>query len=547
MKSTHRRKIYRLKYISIDEIVKSYLHNQRTGTFNGIKLDSIPSVNTNDPQPIIINQGDDSKKTISILSDKFIYLIHLLRNRQIANGGGYVSINASVLELILGKDYKRMIDTIIKMNVLDCDSYYMIGSKSYGYRFFDNIEFTYTLESDSYLSKYADKATKLFEAEKSTQEKAFRKILNNNLLYDRYNQSLKLLKLTYSKECEQYLSLHTYINYLSEGYHYHIFHSYLNDIPSITSIDRNNRIYSIATQTPRVIKPFLNIKFSCDIHNSHPLLFNNILYDYYNVPLSLRKSLSILFDTLDIPPHNVRRNIRKILINSGIQKCKIADIPNDVLAYIYITSIGKFWDIVIPTDTIDKLLLRGDIKVLMFAEVFYSKKLTTRGQKYAKLFKQQFPNVYKVVRKQKESDRTKLANDMMKLESKLFHEILMKLYNKRYKVVSIHDAIVVLDTKANDSCTVEVVTRIITNVYLSYGLHPDVSADFYGKEYVDYILNNEVKANQLISGYMQNLIEQCDNGDEGAIELNGQLERCEVELIPNADYTEVLLHPLKIR
>lgn len=542
-----RKKIYRLKSISVDEIIKSYLNYHHTGTFNGVKLEFIPSVISTDPQPNVINQTDNSKKTVGILNDKFIYLIHLIRNRQIANGGGYVSINATVLEVILGKDYKRMVDTLINMDILLCDQYYMIGCKSYGYRFNDSIEFTYTLEHERYLYKYFNKATKILEKDRTKQENVSRKILDNNLLYDRYNQSLKLLKLTYHNECKQYLSLHNYINNLSKDYHYHIYDTYLNNIPYITSIDNNKRIYSIATQTPRVIKPFLNIKYSCDIHNSHPLLFNNILYDYYNISLSLRKDISSILSTLIIPPHNVRRNIRTTLIHSGVRRDDIASVPADVLAYIYITSIGKFWDLVVPTDNTDQLLLRGDIKVLMFAEVFYSKKLTTRGQKYAKLFKQQFPNVYKVVRKQKESDRTKLANDMMKLESKLFHEILMKLYNKRYKVVSIHDAIVVLDTKANDSCTVEIVKRIITEVYSSYGLHPDVSTDYYGKEYADYVLANEVKANRLITEYKEKLLEQYYNGDEDAIDIKGRLERCEIEILPNSDYTKVILHPLKTR
>jgi len=32
------------------------------------------------------------------------------------------------------------------------------------------------------------------------------------------------------------------------------------------------------------------------------------------------------------------------LVNSGIEKEKIANIPNDILEYIYNTSKGIFWD-----------------------------------------------------------------------------------------------------------------------------------------------------------------------------------------------------------
>ena len=547
MKSAKKqKKIYRLKDISIEEIVTSYLNHHTKGTFGGIKLSAIPSVIASEPQPEIINKGETSRKYRGVLEEKFTYLIHLIRNRQVSNGGGFVQFHSVVLESIFGKDYKRMIDTLLNMDILMCDNYYFIGKKSYSFRFNNTVSFTYTMESCGYLSKYSDKASKILGQYSTEAQKEAKATLGNNILFERYNQSLKLLKLAYINECRQYLSLHHFINNLSEDYHYHILDSYLNDCPTITSIDKNNRIYSIATSTPRIIKPFLNIKFSCDIHNSHPLLFNKILFDHYDISLSLRKSISSSFKSLIIEPHNVRRFIRKSLINNHISKEDIADIPTDVLAYMYITSIGRFWDVVItPTDT--SQLLRSDIKVLMFAEVFYSKKLTTRGQKYAKLFKAQFPNVYKVVRKQKESDRTRLANDMMRLESKLFHQILMKLYNKRYRVVSIHDAVIVLDVKANDSCNAETVNEVIRKVYADEGLSPDVSVDNYGKEYVDSLLINEEKANRLITDFMTDLQNHCIRGDEEAINIKQQLDCCEVEPLPNADYTRVILHPLHFR
>lgn len=544
MKSTlKRKKIYRLKNVSIDDIVNKYLQLQHTGKFQAPDLEFMPMVGVNVPQPKIFIHKDNTRKSISLLHDKFTYLIHLIRNRQIVNGGDFAPFHSAVLESIFGKDYNRMLKTLMKMDLLQCDSFYSVGSKCLGYRFANDTEFTYTLEPTVYLAKYSSKAQTLLD-KSSESEKEAKEILDNNLLYDRYNQSLKLLKLAYPKECEVYLSKRKFLTSLSKDYHYYIYDTYQNSTLSITSVDKNKRIYSIATSTPRVIKPFLNIKFSCDIHNSHPLLFNSILFDYYNISLSIRKSLSSLFNIISLPSHNVRRNIRKELIHSGIKSEQIANIPNDVLAYLYITSIGKFWDLIIPYENEDKTLLRTDIKILMFAEVFYSKKLTTRGQKYAKIFKAQFPNVYKVVRQQKESDRTKLANDMMRLESQLFHQILMKLYNKRYKVVSIHDAIVVLDVKSNESCSVEVVKDIIEYVYSAYGLHPDVSVDYYGKEYVDKILTNEDKTNKLIESFNLELMELCESGDEKALNLKDQLENCKIELLPNNDYTAVVLHPV---
>lgn len=104
---------------------------------------------------------------------------------------------------------------------------------------------------------------------------------------------------------------------------------------------------------------------------------------------------------------------------------------------------GAFWDDFIDLDEF-KRLLRSDIKVTLFREVFYSKTLTTKGKDFAKVFKKKYPSIYKLIKENKKNDRTYLANEMMKIESSLFRNILAKLYAKRFKVLTIHDAIVIL-------------------------------------------------------------------------------------------------------
>lgn len=539
--SIKQKKIYRLKNISIEEVVKSFQSFNAEGKLIRCELESIPLVGINMPAPQISYKKDSTNKYTSILTDKFAFLIHLIRSRQIANGGGFAPFHSVALEKILGKDYSKMLHLLYKLHLLQCDDYFQIGKKSFGFRFDDEVEFTFTYENANYLSRYFNKANKIFQSYKERTEHENRKELGNDSFYNKYNSSLSMLKLTHTDEGYKFLSLHKFINEHSRNYYYHILGSYTSYKPYITSIDKNKRIYSLATSTPRILKPFLNIKFSCDIHNSHPLLFNNILYDYYIIPLPLRLRLSTLFNNLNISPYNVSRFIRKILILNNIGKDEIANIPNDVLAYLYITSIGRFWDCVIPDDCADGLLLRSDIKVLMFAEVFYSKKLTTRGQKYAKIFKKQYPNVYKVVRKQKQEDRTQLANDMMRLESELFHKILAKLFSKRFKVISIHDAIVVLDVKANTKCTADTVKTVIRDVYNESGLCPDISVDTYD---VAATLENETKANELIQSFLNKIENGVANNDEECIDIKTQLEHSQIELLPNSDYTDVILHPL---
>ena len=170
----------------------------------------------------------------------------------------------------------------------------------------------------------------------------------------------------------------------------------------------------------------------------------------------------------------------------------------------YNTSKGIFWDGFTELDEFKKLL-RSDIKVTLFREVFYSKTLTTKGKDFAKVFKKKYPSVYKLVKESKREDRTFLANKMMRIESDIFRSILTKLYVKRFKVLTIHDAIVVLDTKANDQCTPELIRSIIEKEYLRIGLFPNISVDYYSTEHVARELQQEEQdmkeINQLIDSF----------------------------------------------
>ena len=64
---------------------------------------------------------------------------------------------------------------------------------------------------------------------------------------------------------------------------------------------------------------------------------------------------------------------------------------------------------------------------------------------------------------------------LMKLESKIFTQILTKLFNKRICCFGIHDAVAVINSKFS----VEDIKAIMLNVYSDYGLIPTLSVDYY--------------------------------------------------------------------
>ena len=546
-KSLYTKRIWGLKDYSIDDIVSNYVKAENTyGLYSKSAPVIMPKIQLpNAPMPVC-DEPKEEKKTIvkreKHLAKKYEFLIHTIIKRVLNNDKGMAYLHSPILQNVFGKDYKKMLDNLFKMSILYSDGYYSLDEKAYGYYFAPNIRFTYTLHPSTYLSDYDEKLNKCLLPYQTKEEQDNKQRLENDYLYSRYNDSLKYLKLQHVDEAVDFVTSHIFPSDKSNDYYVRVIDKYMDGDFRITSIDDNKRIYSIATSTPRLLKPFLNIRYSLDIHNSHPLLFNSILMSYYDISTSLMDRIYPIYEQIymsNVESHNVRRFLRKTLITNNIEEGSIKSIPIDVLYYMYLTSMGLFWDVTIPKEMVDeKNLLRSDIKVLMFREVFYSKKLTARGKEYAKIFAKEFPNVYKVVRESKKDNRTKLANDMMKLESELFGKILSELYSKKFKVISIHDAIVVLDVKQNEKCTEEIVKEVMTDVYRRYGLYPNISVDYFGKECMENLMKKNMLLKELITDYISQLKELVENGDEDAVATLKKIE--------NGDYDFYLDRECKI-
>ena len=533
------KRIYRLEGVNIDDIVQRHIELQKAGLFTRRNSRTINRINyTNDPA---------TDKTKSLLYQKYTYLIHMIINRIFESHQSHATLNAAVLQTVLGKDYKNMLTTLRLMDIVFCDNIYHPNEKSYGYWVNPAYRITFTLEPLHYLHIYSDKLHSILDELNKERQAQLRKIVNDDKFFVNYNNALSRLKISYLDDIKDYAANSVFRNNNSKAYFQHIVYKYQEGGHHITSIDKNGRLYSILTSTPRSLKYFLNIKFSADIHNSHPLLFNSILFHHYHLSSSTINHLNLIFSEWRVLyTHYDRRNIRNQLINSGIEKDKIANIPADVLHYIYLTSTGKFWDCVLSKELCEtEGLLRGDVKVYMFAEVFYSKTLTTYGKRFAKVFKEQFPSVYKVVRMEKRADRTKLANDMMRLESLLFREILNALYRKRFSVLSIHDAVIVLDTKGNAKCTEEVVKKVIHQVYLTHGLCPDVSIDKYGEEAERKFMISDQEYRENVKAYISDLIAQQEAGNTEVNEILDEMEKGNYEIVYTATGDDLFLHKTK--
>ena len=499
--------IYTFKDISIDaimekhiELLKNQNQPQRTITnFDKVTCDSsfVAKIETvegaNKPLP---------KK--QILYKKYAFFIHRLIQRCKSNReGNFTRFNSQILQTVLGHVYIDMLKTLETLGIIKVSSSYIPSIQARLIELNPNLSTVSEMKYSSYIEEYSDKMQQELKKYEQIHKLKIKSEMGDKL-YDNFTKSLKILKLSHREEAEDYRNRHHFITPKSKEYFTYILNEYNKGNFNILSVDSNLRIYSILTQSPRIFKNFLNIRFSIDIHNSHPLLFNKLIIERYNINDNILHILYNNLSNIDNSYYSVGKQVYKLLINNEIKKEEIANVPNDIWEYIYKTSKGIFWDDFTELDEFKKLL-RSDIKVTLFREVFYSKTLTTKGKYFAKVFKKKYPSVYKLVKESKRDDRTFLANQMMRIESDIFRSILTKLYAKRFKVLTIHDAIVVLDTKANDQCTPELIHSIIEKEYLRINLCPNVSVDYYSTENVIKELRQEEQdmkeINELIDSF----------------------------------------------
>ena len=503
---------------------------------------------------------DETKKDKRVAKDdvlikKYEFFLHNLIKRQISSDNGIAYLNSKVLEKVFGKDYLLIKRTLVSMGVIGSTGFYDIDTTSYGY--FLTYDYQNRIKTERKSIFYpSQKMVENLNKELKQKDEKVSKIAQENLtddFYDIYVKSLNKLKLSYPQQAQKFIDIHFSQNNYSKQYYEYILEEYNNSkfyikVPNL----QDNRIYHILTSTPRNLKYFLNIKYTVDIHNSHPLLFSKFLMDKYNIPLSYRKSL--LSSLLEINPYinvyNVRRKLYNLLKQNNIDYLEILDIPLDVLRYLYLVCSGKFWNVVIPqlkeenaTNTYNKI--RQDVKIIMFAQVFYGKSLTSRGKKYAKIFEQQFSNVYSVVlsfkRGLERDKRTVLTHKLMSLESQLFREALKRLFEKGYKVVSIHDAIVVLNVIENDNLTPEIVKEVLCDVYSEVGLVPDCSTDFYGEEEMENFIEKEKFLREKGDEYLAEL-RQLAEDDKDIKALVEDYDNGKSEIILTPDGNDVMLH-----
>ena len=451
----------------------------------------------------IPKEGRKKKKNNwNILLPKYKFLCHniIARCSGIKSGA---SFNASILEKVLGEYYSVMLFTLAQCQYIGIGTY-KVGEKSR----------TIWLRNLS-IGKETTTNKKIISYNKKMKElvKDLYKPLSKDL-FTPYSKALKTLTLN-QKEAkkatnEKFSSFLNKEGNLTEKEYKEQEKEYTWRISRIDTFeyiapkqDENGRIYHYLTNFPKDLLPYTSIKYELDASNCHPMLLCLFLIYIYNISSIKINNKYYNLNSSTIYIHYLMNFLHKAFTVSELgelEKNMGNSVPEDVEKYIHRTFSGTFWD-----DYVYRFpnVKRGEVKQIMFAEVFYSydnviyvrdENVKDRfkvkyAKKYARAFKEDYPNVWKLIGRFKMIGKKRLGENpddeknsffpclMMRLEATIFREILRRCYDRGYSnIVNIHDAICVIknDTLNYSSGDIK---NIMLEVFQEYGLYPNIKLE----------------------------------------------------------------------
>lgn len=425
-------------------------------------------------------------KSFDRIVEKCIYLQDAIIRRNNANESNYFSLNSTILQSVLGHDYKRMLQVLFDMHCIRVGKDYCEGKHSKNFALCVT-DFEKITSTNRTIKDYKEKTKAEFDKMKALTLKEVSSRYGDSFT-DNYLKSLRKVHIKDEVGFNDYISNKIKENLQSSPYYDYVRKSLNDREKTIDKIDASGRVYHCLTNLERELKGYLNIDFTLDCRNSHPLLFNYFLFYFYGVPPSVAYNIttSLLSLPVDESIHNVGQYFNNYLQNNHLRIVPFAD---DELYYIYLTSRGELWNDIAAKHP---EMTRDEVKVKMFQEVFYSNtEYAYEWKEYAVEFQKQFPTIYNRIGCWKSAKRmpfvkrymddhhlsvdrtsTSLSIAMMNLEAQIFTKILQRLYKRRWNAVHIHDCIVIPEDGNQNHPTREQVQSIMEEVYKEYGLCP---------------------------------------------------------------------------
>lgn len=404
---------------------------------------------------------------------RFIYILGLIssipaRNKDSITETGYVSINSKLIRNFF-KDYLSYLDYLILTGVLETKGQYIQGKQSKGYRFTERYANALLVRYD--YPAFIQNTDNVASIQEEIYNKKTGNFVHNPILdfpYLSYWYSTKGLQI--DEEAALTCAYQMMQDKISKGIQsWDInrdksrnnlikrknpltqYHAALYNINSIAigdykvSIDSNvHRLHSVITNLQKDYRRFLSYNgqklVNVDICNSQPYL------------LCLLLNPSFWDKTSDIPlnigmlSHNIQGMVQEEHLSEiykyvlSLSACHDTALEN----YIKTASQGKVYEYM--QEVINKRenvnLKRDDIKTMILTTLFSKNRFMPTYKKY---FKQNFPQIYELIRLVKKENHETLACILQNIESEIIlHRCCCQIWNisnHQVPVFTIHDSI----------------------------------------------------------------------------------------------------------
>ena len=423
---------------------------------------------------------------------RFIYILGLIssipaRNKDSITETGYVSINSKLIRNFF-KDYLSYLDYLILTGVLETKGQYIQGKQSKGYRFTERYANAPLVRYD--YPAFIQNTDNVASIQEEIYNKKTGNFVHNPILdfpYLSYWYSTKGLQI--DEEAALTCAYQMMQDKISKGIQsWDInrdksrnnlikrknpltqYHAALYNINSIAigdykvSIDSNvHRLHSVITNLQKDYRRFLSYNgqklVNVDICNSQPYL------------LCLLLNPSFWDKTSDIPlnigmlSHNIQGMVQEEHLSEiykyvlSLSACHDTALEN----YIKTASQGKVYEYM--QEVINKRenvnLKRDDIKTMILTTLFSKNRFMPTYKKY---FKQNFPQIYELIRLVKKENHETLACILQNIESEIIlHRCCCQIWNisnHQVPVFTIHDSI--CTTIGNEVFVKEIMIQEVT-------------------------------------------------------------------------------------
>jgi hypothetical protein len=408
--------------------------------------------------------------------------------------GDYSFLHSKRLKTLFGDEVKIMIDWLKYAGVIESDNHFEIGLRPKGYRLTEKYIHSAPVEKKIKKSTLIKKMKQKSRKQKKTQSKYdYLYTFFDGLEIDKERAERYACDFfqNYSKEyqglLEQYNDMISCSRFSQKSIKKPKFPiSRLNyDLHQIDKIatkdftfvqdDTSSRLHTNLTSIRSGLRDFISYKgeelVSIDFVNSQPLISSALLNPNFYMSgdvftsnsqtkmmnTSICSNISSNYDDMMFNCKDVAPNIYDIIQHDVATTSSIMFPEMDVstentsgYSYKELCEKGELYEylerVALPSFTSSNTLSRQEVKGLVFQMMFTSNKFI--GQDAAKpkrIFRDLFPNEYKLFASIKRKDHSNLPILLQKIESKLMYErIVARIHNNRPDVpmFTIHDSIV---------------------------------------------------------------------------------------------------------